>query len=827
MMEVASTSGIPGHPHFTSTGTVQVPVFYPSMEEMRDFPAFLSKVEQQHHAHLTCGIAKIVPPPEYCARQSGDYSDVDNYVIEQPVKEKVEGHAGVYCKTNKLYRRSMTVKEFRVLANKMRFPKGKLPPEDVEKHYWKTVLQGEPIYGADTPGSICDPDLNEFNMNHLGTVLDMLNESGVKIKGVNTVYLYFGMWKTTFPWHTEDMDLYSINYVHFGEPKFWYAIATESTSRFERLAAQSFPTAAKSCKSFMRHKNFLISPQVLRRNNIHFGTMVQYANEFIITFPRGYHMGFNMGYNCAESTNFASDRWIDFGKNAMVCACRPDSVEIDMRPFMKAFRPDEYEEWHQYWYGERVVKEKKRSTTSKRQPIHDETGVEKKKRRSSEKNGGVRGPLIGDVHIGEQTPDTEMMETTTNDVGALVDMIANNRWKKEVRDLWSNLPVNLYAEKEFNNRRACESPHCAVCQYFVPKPLMERRKTLPTASRRVIKRYHYAKVDPQRYHVRENEGSEDRLFRCSNCFVVVHEGCYPIGHVPPDITQWRCVRCRRRDDLAVRSTSCHLCELRGGALIPAQDSGGDFVHVICALMNRRTIFPDPIALNSAYTRPLLKLQSPIKYADRPDPEYLSAFGIMQERGKFQCEYCKNSREGLLKCLVCEETLFHATCGRMAGVSFEFRNWPDLTVAVCPDHNEVTDESATVSVGDKVRVYLAQCPNRLPKGVVTAVKTQEYCTVNFMDRNWSDDMQPEDIVECECSRIQCNGWHVPGAKIKMKWDDGTLYEGVFRNRYISTLLTVELTSKQYSNHLPNVVTVKREAVFARGERPAEAAQLSPS
>lgn len=43
--------------------------------------------------------------------------------------------------------------------------------------------------------------------------------------------------------------------------------------------------------------------------------------------------------------------------------------------------------------------------------------------------------------------------------------------------------------------------------------------------------------------------------------------------------------------------------------------------------------------------------------------------------------------GLLKCLVCDDTLFHATCGRLAGVSFEFRNWPDLTVAVCPDHND--------------------------------------------------------------------------------------------------------------------------------------------
>lgn len=46
------------------------------------------------------------------------------------------------------------------------------------------------------------------------------------------------------------------------------------------------------------------------------------------------------------------------GKNASVCTCRPDSVEIDMRPFMEAFRPEEFKEWSQYWYGERVVTEK-------------------------------------------------------------------------------------------------------------------------------------------------------------------------------------------------------------------------------------------------------------------------------------------------------------------------------------------------------------------------------------------------------------------------------------------------------------------------------------
>lgn len=93
------------------------------------------------------------------------------------------------------------------------------------------------MYGADISGTLTDEKQESWNINKLGSILDFVsNDYGIKIEGVNTAYLYFGMWKTTFAWHTEDMDLYSINFIHFGAPKTWYAIPTEHGKRLERLA---------------------------------------------------------------------------------------------------------------------------------------------------------------------------------------------------------------------------------------------------------------------------------------------------------------------------------------------------------------------------------------------------------------------------------------------------------------------------------------------------------------------------------------------------------------------------------------------------------------
>ena len=46
-----------------------------------------------------------------------------------------------------------------------------------------------------------------------------------------------------------------------------------------------------------------------------------HAGGFLITYPRGYHAGFNLGFNCAESVNFALDSWIELGRKARACNC--------------------------------------------------------------------------------------------------------------------------------------------------------------------------------------------------------------------------------------------------------------------------------------------------------------------------------------------------------------------------------------------------------------------------------------------------------------------------------------------------------------------------
>ncbi|XP_029819738.1 lysine-specific demethylase 4B [Manacus vitellinus] len=322
----------------------KIMTFRPSLEEFRDFGKYIAHMESQG-AHRA-GLAKVIPPKEWKPRRT--YDDIDDMVIPAPIQQVVTGQSGLFTQYN-IQKKPMTVGEYRRLANSEKYCTPRHQDfEDLERKYWKNLTFVSPIYGADISGSLYDADVDEWNIGNLNTLLDMVeHECGIIIEGVNTPYLYFGMWKTTFAWHTEDMDLYSINYLHFGEPKSWYAIPPEHGKRLERLAKGFFPGSSQGCDAFLRHKMTLISPSILKKYGIPFDRITQEAGEFMITFPYGYHAGFNHGFNCAESTNFATLRWIDYGKMATQCTCRKDMVKISMDVFVRVLQPERYDLWKQ------------------------------------------------------------------------------------------------------------------------------------------------------------------------------------------------------------------------------------------------------------------------------------------------------------------------------------------------------------------------------------------------------------------------------------------------------------------------------------------------
>ncbi|KAJ7058631.1 JmjC domain, hydroxylase-domain-containing protein [Mycena amicta] len=214
----------------------------------------------------------------------------------------------------------------------------------LERAFWRNCGLGKPAwYGADTLGSLFTNATTSWNVAKLPSTLSRLLPTSQGLPGVNTPYLYFGMWRATFAWHVEDMDLFSINYIHFGAPKFWYAVPQGRAGALENTMRGYFPKDVSSCPQFLRHKSFLASPSLLAQSAVRPNHLVQHAGEFVITYPRGYHAGFNLGFNCAESVNFALESWLDQGRKAGVCKCVDFSVRIDVDQLLEDRRLDALE----------------------------------------------------------------------------------------------------------------------------------------------------------------------------------------------------------------------------------------------------------------------------------------------------------------------------------------------------------------------------------------------------------------------------------------------------------------------------------------------------
>lgn len=60
-----------------------------------------------------------------------------------------------------------------------------------------------------------------------------------------------------------------------------------------------------------------LSPSIVKFEGVPVYRCVQNPGEFVLTFPRAYHSGFNCGFNCAEAVNVAPVDWLPHGQNAI------------------------------------------------------------------------------------------------------------------------------------------------------------------------------------------------------------------------------------------------------------------------------------------------------------------------------------------------------------------------------------------------------------------------------------------------------------------------------------------------------------------------------
>ena len=101
------------------------------------------------------------------------------------------------------------------------------------------------------------------------------------IRGVTQPYLYVGVWRSLFGWHKEDLDLYSINYLHTGASKVWYSVDLDCNEAFEKLARENF----KDC-----FKELMCSLSLIKCTSKYINFKMIHIQRSMMTYSIKYHL---------------------------------------------------------------------------------------------------------------------------------------------------------------------------------------------------------------------------------------------------------------------------------------------------------------------------------------------------------------------------------------------------------------------------------------------------------------------------------------------------------------------------------------------------------
>ncbi|KAJ3586406.1 hypothetical protein NHX12_012804, partial [Muraenolepis orangiensis] len=157
-----------------------------------------------------------------------------------------------------------------------------------------------------------------WNLNNMAMMNpSVLTHVTADICGMTLPWLYVGMCFSSFCWHIEDHWSYSINYLHWGEPKTWYGAPGFAAEQLEAVMKKLAPELFDSQPDLLHQLVTIMNPNTLMAHGVPIYRTNQCAGEFVVTFPRAYHSGFNQGFNFAEAVNFCTVDWMPLGRQCV------------------------------------------------------------------------------------------------------------------------------------------------------------------------------------------------------------------------------------------------------------------------------------------------------------------------------------------------------------------------------------------------------------------------------------------------------------------------------------------------------------------------------
>ncbi|OXB72276.1 UNVERIFIED_CONTAM: hypothetical protein H355_003809 [Colinus virginianus] len=215
--------------------------------------------------------------------------------------------------------RDYTLRTFGEMADAFKsdyfnMPVHMVPTELVEKEFWRLVSTIEEDvtveYGADIASK-------EFGSGF------PVRDGKFKVRPEEEEYLDSGWNLNNMPVMEQSVlahitaDICGMKLPWLGEPKTWYGAPGYAAEQLEDVMKKLAPELFESQPDLLHQLVTIMNPNTLMAHGVPVYRTNQCAGEFVITFPRAYHSGFNQGFNFAEAVNFCTVDWLPLGRQCI------------------------------------------------------------------------------------------------------------------------------------------------------------------------------------------------------------------------------------------------------------------------------------------------------------------------------------------------------------------------------------------------------------------------------------------------------------------------------------------------------------------------------